>query len=129
MSKRVFATLFMPIIGLLVLAAGVVACQPNTTEVTQAPLTATATSVPATPTTEPSPTKEPTREPTAIVVPTATPAPAQGDPTPTDEPKTTQEEPSPTPALPWQIPEEREDDWKKGGENAGLIIVEYGDYQ
>jgi len=34
---------------------------------------------------------------------------------------------TPTPA--WQIPEVREGEWTKGSDDAGLVIVEYSDYQ
>lgn len=125
MSKRVLATTLI-FVGLL--AIGVSACQSQTTEVAQVP--ATATPLPATPTTEKvaTATTEPAKTPTAV--PTITPAaPSGDDPTPTPAPTSAQEKPAPTPTLAWQIPQEREDDWKKGGDNAGLVIVEYGDYQ
>jgi cytoskeletal protein RodZ len=125
MSKR-FLTILL-FIGLFVVGAS--ACQSKTTEDAQTTPPSTAT---ATPTTEKVPTATATDEPTAAPTtrPTATSAPAKDDPTPTPGSATTAtENPSPTPTRPWQIPEERKDDWTKGGESAGLIIVEYGDYQ
>ena len=130
MSKR-FLTILL-FIGLFVVGAS--ACQSKTTEDAQTtpPPAATSTLLPATPTAEKVPTATATDEPTTAPTtrPTATSAPAKDDPTPTPGTTTTAtENASPTPTRPWQIPEERKDDWTKGGENAGLIIVEYGDYQ
>ena len=47
--------------------------------------------------------------------PTATPAPAS--------------KPGAVPTPSWQIPVLQESDWTKGGEDAGLVLVEYSDYQ
>jgi cell division septation protein DedD len=65
---------------------------------------------------------------------TATPPQAEATATkaqesaPTATPATVSKaEARPTPA--WQIPEVRESEWTKGSEDAGLVIVEYSDYQ
>lgn len=120
MLKRVSAILYA-LVGVLVLAAAVSACQPKTAGLAQASPSPAATALPATPTSLPTAT--------ATIAPTATPTQPKAQPTPTTEPTAGQEKPAPTPTTPWQIPEEREDDWVKGGQNAGLIMVEYGDYQ
>ena len=41
----------------------------------------------------------------------------------------TASEPGAEQMPPWQIPELRESDWAKGAEDAGLVLVEYSDYQ
>jgi hypothetical protein len=87
----------------LVLVAGSVACQSPTPEATP---------------TRPQPTA------TAAAAPTS---PPEDTPTPTKEPAAGR--PVPTPTTPWQIPEVQPDDWVKGGADAGLILVEYSDFQ
>jgi hypothetical protein len=79
----------------------------------------------ATPTVEPSPTVAQVRVPTA----TATVAQkSEPTPAPTATPSGASE-PAPAPTPPWQIPTVRETDWTKGAQDAGLVIVEYSDYQ
>ncbi len=111
MSKRLLFALLSSL-----LLAGLVACQ-STVQVaptaTALPATATPTALPATPTVEPTPspaaTKTNPQSPAAeMVIP------------PTHEP---------TPTFEWQIPPLDEDDWIKGGDSAGMIIIEYSDYQ
>jgi len=78
----------------------------------------------------------PTAAPTATLVavlptpkPTATTSPVLED-TPTPAFEVTGTKPSPTPTRPWQIPQVQTDDWVKGGgDDAGLTVVEYGDFQ
>jgi hypothetical protein len=41
----------------------------------------------------------------------------------------TESKPEATPTPAWQIPEVREGEWTKGADDAGLVIVEYSDYQ
>jgi len=101
----------------LLLVGGLVACQSA-----------------ASPTLAPSPTRVP-----ATAVPTATPVPAV--PTATSASEIGQEEKEPTPTAgaeaaadapiepPWQIPTVSEKDWTKGTAGAGLVIVEYSDFQ
>ena len=92
---------------------GLAACQPATPEATATVavvVQATATSVPSTPT--------PVPEATATPEPPATrPAQESGS------------KPQPTPTLQWQIPEIGENDWGKGNPQAGLVFVEYSDFQ
>jgi hypothetical protein len=69
----------------------------------------------------PTPQATPTQpEPTATATPEDTPAP-------TKEPASGQ--PVPTPTISWQIPEIRPDEWTRGGADAGLVLVEYSDFQ
>ncbi len=78
----------------------------------------------------PTPETTPTLpEPTATlkVEPTAEPTVVQDSPTPTSE--VVETKPAPTPTIPWQIPEIQPDDHVRGGEKAGLILVEYADFQ
>ncbi len=131
MSKRIWIVLFLT--GALI--AALVACRPQTTQVTQSTPSPTTAVQPPTATVEKSPTPLPTRPPadTPTAAPTntspptspPTATPAQVEPTPT----TAQDNPPPTPTPPWQIPGVQDNDWTKGGENAGLIIVEYADFQ
>jgi hypothetical protein len=69
-------------------------------------------------------------EPLATMAMTSTPEPTA---TPSPMPEPAGEEvgakASPTPTIPWQIPEIGVDDWVKGGADAGLTIVEYSDFQ
>jgi hypothetical protein len=85
-----------------------VVSQPTPEPPTATPV-ATATPVPATATAEPVAT-------TAPNTPTATAAPAG-------------QRASPTPIPPWQIPTVHSGDWAKGNPEAGLVIVEYSDFQ
>jgi hypothetical protein len=73
-------------------------------------------------------TEAPTLEPAATAtVPKATATLAQKSvPTAT---LAAASKPGATPTPPWQIPELQESDWVKGGVNAGLVLVEYSDYQ
>ncbi|UCC62494.1 MAG: hypothetical protein JSV36_17285 [Anaerolineae bacterium] len=113
MFKRLMMLLFT-----VLLLSGLMACQSPTPEATPAP-----------------PTPLPTLVPTATpVVATSTPLPTdttspdlQATPSPTAESGETRL--SPTPTVAWQIPEVQSDDWVKGGDGAGLVIVEYGDFQ
>ena len=102
MSKR-----WMILVGLLAIC-GLVACQSADAptlepEATAPQPTATATQAAATATVA------------QKSAPTATPSPAS--------------EPGAESTPPWQIPELRESDWAKGAEDAGLVLVEYSDYQ
>jgi len=113
MYKRLFL-----LIGALLLS-GLVACQKTTPDATL-PL--------------PDPTSLP--QPTAVAptwVQTATLPAAQPSPMPEETPAPTslavEARPSPTPTTPWQIPNVQPDDWVQGGDNAGLTLVEYGDFQ
>jgi len=106
------------LIGVLLLG-GLVACQTTTPDATL-PL--------------PDPTSLP--QPTAVVptrAPTATLPVAQLSPTSESPPAPTslavEARPSPTPTVPWQIPNIQPDDWVQGEANAGLTLVEYGDFQ
>ena len=36
---------------------------------------------------------------------------------------------SPSPTVPWQVPQPQKDDWAVGRADARLVVVEYGDYQ
>jgi hypothetical protein len=89
-----------------------------------------------------SPTLAPssTPVPTSTSVPTATPVPAVPTSTPVGEVvKEEKEKPTPTAAAepaadaptepPWQIPRVSETDWTKGTDGAGLVVVEYSDFQ
>jgi len=106
---------------LAMLLVGLVACQPATPEATAPPPTATATavltstSVLPTATPAPSPTAEPTSEP-----------PAAEEATPTREPVAEAEA---TPTRPWQIPGVTDEDHGKGNPDAGMVLVEYSDFQ
>lgn len=88
-------------------------------------------------------TDAPTLEPEATAPPKATATEAKATATevkveatatqaqksaPTVKPATGSK-PEATPMPPWQIPEVRESDWTKGADDAGLVIVEYSDYQ
>ncbi len=101
----------------LLLVGGLAACQSATPEATTAsnPPTATWTAVP---TSTPVPS-------TATTVPTPTPA-EPAEKTPTREPVT---EAEPTPTRPWQIPGLRDGEHGKGNPDAGLVLVEYSDFQ
>jgi hypothetical protein len=102
MSKR--WTLFL---GLLVIC-GLVACRSTATPTLEPAATATQAKVEATAT-------QAKAEPTATPAPTTTPAAAS--------------EPAAVATPPWQIPGIEEGDWTKGAEDAGLVIVEYSDFQ
>ena len=76
--------------------------------------------------------------PTSTSVPTSTPVPAA--PTATQVSAVTKEEkPKPTATTesvaeadtepPWQIPQVGESEWTKGTTGAGLVVVEYSDFQ
>ena len=116
MSKRLFLLLGVCLLG------GLVACQSQTPEATQ-----------------PKPTPMPTLAPTATKAvlppkPAATASPVPEDTsaptaTPSPVPEVAGVKASPTPTRPWQIPEVQPDDWTKGGGDAGLTLVEYGDFQ
>lgn len=106
------------LLGVLLLGGLLLACQSPTPEPVSTPSRPTATAVADTPT--PEPTAKPATD-TPVPEPTATPQPEN---TPVAAGK-----PSPTPTTPWQIPEIQPDDWVTGGADAGLIIVDYGDYQ
>jgi len=111
MSKR--WTLFL---GLLAIC-GLVACR-STAAPTLEPA-ATATQAKAEPTATATQAKvEPTAtqaQATATSAPTATLAAAS--------------KPAATPTPPWQIPGIQESDWTRGAGDAGLVIVEYSDFQ
>jgi hypothetical protein len=67
----------------------------------------------------------------------STPAAGPGEPSPTAAAATATPEPAatptagpaPTPTVEWQIPQIREEDWVEGSADAGLVIVEYSDFQ
>ncbi len=105
---------------LALLLVGLVACQPATPEATEPPPTATATTVPTS--TSVPPTATPIPSPTAE--PTSGPPPAEA--TPTRKPVT---EPEATPTYSWQIPGLMDGDHGKGNPDAGLVLVEYSDFQ
>lgn len=113
MLKRLFL-----LMGVLLLGGLLLACQSPTSEPVSTPPQPTATQAADTPT--PEPTAVPATD-TPIPEPAATPLPKN---TPVAAVK-----PLPTPTAPWQIPEIQPDDWVTGGADAGLIIVDYGDYQ
>ena len=114
MFKRLFF-----LFGVLSLA-WLVACQSPTPEATpSSPEPLATVVVTATP--------EPTATPVPEVTPSPTLSPAGEEPSPT--PAEIGDKPSPTPTIPWQIPEVRPDDWVKGGDGAGLVLVEYSDFQ
>lgn len=134
MPKRIlFLSLLMSL-----LAVGIAACQP-VAEIVKTPSTLsaapTATAIKARPSSTVTAAPKPTNTPVPAVTPTATPSAApsatpsatQKGATPTVRPTRSSGEPTPT--RPWQIPEVQSADWAKGGEDAGLVIVEYGDYQ
>ena len=107
---------------LALLLVGLAACQPATPEATRTPPpTATATvvpthtSVPATATPVPSPTAEPTSGP-----------PPSTEATPTRKPVAEVEA---TPTRPWQIPSLVDGEHGKGNPDAGVVLVEYSDFQ
>jgi hypothetical protein len=77
----------------------------------------------ATPTSAPSPTPVPTATPVPAV-PTATPAGED----PKQEP-TAMAEGAADAEPQWQIPRVRETDWGEGNPDAGLVVVEYSDFQ
>ena len=117
---------------LLVALAGLISCHAARSAVPSQPVpedtagpTVSPTSTPArpSPTPTPLPTSSftPTPKPTPTLTPVQTSAPS---PTFAVPPR-----PSPTPTLPWQIPQVRDDDWVKGGADAGLVLVEYSDFQ
>lgn len=102
MSKR-----WVLLLGVLALC-GLVACQSTAAPTGETASTATLPVATAT---------EVKAEATATGVQksasTATPAPKPGA----------------TPTPPWQIPEVRDSDWSTGAEDAGLVIVEYSEFQ
>jgi hypothetical protein len=100
MSKR--WTLFL---GLLAIC-GLVACRSAATPTLEPVATATQAKV------EPTATQA---QATATSAPTATLAAASKS--------------AATPTPPWQIPGIKESDWTKGADDAGLVIVEYSDFQ
>jgi hypothetical protein len=104
MSKR-----WILLMGLLAVC-GLVACQSAATPTLEPAATATQPEATATEAKdEPAPTQVQKSAPTATLAAASEPGAA------------------PTPA--WQIPELQDSDWTKGAEDAGLIIVEYSDYQ
>jgi hypothetical protein len=107
MSKR-----WIPFLSLLAIC-GLVACQSAATP-TLAP-TATQPSVTAAQATATAPQAIATATKAQESAPTVTPA------------TVSKAEARPTPS--WQIPEVRESDWTEGSEEAGLVIVEYADFQ
>ena len=109
MSKR-----WMNLLGLLAIC-GLVACRSADAPTLEQEATATQSRE-----TAPQPTATATQAAATATVaqksaPTATPAAAS--------------EPGAEQMPPWQIPELRESDWAKGAEDAGLVLVEYSDYQ
>jgi hypothetical protein len=101
----------------LLAVCGLVACQAAATPTLAPTAVPTATLVQAAPSATPvakTPEEEKTR-------PTATSA---TEATPTTE-ASTGEEAEP----PWQIPRVGEEDWTKGTAGAGLVVVEYSDFQ
>jgi hypothetical protein len=98
----------------LLLLIALVACQSPA---------ATATVASASPTAVSAATREPTKPPATEPPPTATPRTAS-TPTPGGSSGSSAEA---TPA--WKIPEIREEDWVKGDVDAGLVLVEYSDFQ
>jgi hypothetical protein len=110
MSKRVL------LLFIVLLMGGLIACQSQTPGATPAqptPLpTVAATATPAVV----APTPVPTATTSAVAEDTPSPVPEGAGP-------------SATPTVAWQIPEIQTDDWIKGGADARLIIVEYGDFQ
>jgi cyclophilin family peptidyl-prolyl cis-trans isomerase/protein-disulfide isomerase len=74
---------------------------------------------------EPSPAPA-TLTPTPTLLPTATSQPSTPTPQPTAE---TNEETDPTLETEWQIPRIQADDWVTGGQDAGMVLVEYSDFQ
>ncbi|MFZ5916817.1 MAG: hypothetical protein ACOYZ7_07795 [Chloroflexota bacterium] len=94
-----------PLLGVLLLG-GLVACQTPAPGATPTSPPPTATSPPATA----------TARPTITPAPTATTGPVASKPTP-------------TPTQPWQIPEIQPDDWASGSADAGMVLVEYSDFQ
>jgi hypothetical protein len=61
-------------------------------------------------------------------VPTATPA-ATATSVPAAPTATTEAVAEAETEPPWQIPVVSETDWTKGAEGAGLVVVEYSDFQ
>lgn len=104
---------------LALLLVGLAACQSATPEATAPPPTATATTVPTS--TSVPPTATPVPSPTATAT-SGLPAEA----TPTRKPVT---EPEATPTRPWQIPGVMDGEHGKGNPDAGLVLVEYSDFQ
>lgn len=105
------------LLAAILLLGGLVACQSATPDATATSTStvavvvrATATSVPSTPT----------------PVPTATAAPEPQATKPAQEPGS---KPQPTPTSEWQIPRIGEKEWGKGNPQAGLVLVEYSDFQ
>jgi hypothetical protein len=105
------------LLAAILLLGGLAACQSATSEPTATSTStvavvarATATPVPSTPT--PAPTVTATPEPQAT-------KPAQDSGS----------KPQPTPTVEWQIPKIGEKDWGKGNPQAGLVLVEYSDFQ
>lgn len=88
------------------------------------------TATPRPPTATVAPTMPATPTQSALPTPTAdvqAPATSVPQPTPTSRWPRPQTALTPTPA--WQIPEVSDDDQKRGAADAGMILVEYGDYQ
>ncbi len=61
------------------------------------------------------------------LTPEATPTPPE--PSATPKPTFTPAAAESTPDTSWQIPEIQPGDWVRGGADAGLILVEYSDFQ
>jgi len=98
----------------LLAVCGLVACQAAaspTLAPTETPVS-TSTSIPVVPTATLTVAKTPEKEEPKPTATTAMEADAAVDAEP-----------------PWQIPTVREEDWAKGGADAGLVVVEYSDYQ
>lgn len=114
----------------VLLLGGIVGCQSPVSEATPTRPEPSATLVAETPT--PQPTATPVAS-TPTPQPTATQPVAQASPLPEDTPaqttKAASDRPVPTPAPPWQIPEVQPDDWATGGADAGMVLVEYSDFQ
>jgi hypothetical protein len=108
MSKR-----WILLLGVLLLS-GLAACQTQTPEAT-----------PLKPTTLPTLASTATK---VVALPTPTPT-ATASPVPEDTAVPEGAKAMPSPTRPWQIPEIQPDDWTKGGVDAGLILVEYSDFQ
>lgn len=110
--------MWFPAMALLLI--GLVACQAKTPDATAS---------------QPSPQfATVTPQPTATPVPsTPTPVPvaqATSTPQPKDEPMSTAEAGTrPTPTQAWQIPTIGSGDWGKGNPDAGVVLVEYSDFQ
>ena len=96
--------------AVMMLLGGLAACQSATSEAT-----ATSTSTVAV-----------VARATETSVPTATATPV---PQATKQAQESGSKPQPTPTVEWQIPRIGEKEWGKGNPQAGLVLVEYSDFQ